>query len=110
MYSVIGYDSGYDLKKNGEIVYAAITEANQLLDNLTKGTITKPELESYESHKSELKAVCEAMNSGRAPWGPSFSEISDAMNICFDKLNVIKKYHSRLSVVMEYCKPISIGK
>jgi len=110
LYSVIGYSSGYDLENKGEIVYAAITEINELLSNFTKGTITKPELDYYETHKSELKAICEAMNSGKHPCGPLFSEISDAMKICFDKLDVIKKQHSQLTVVMEYCKSISIGK
>jgi len=109
LYSVIGYNKGYDLKKNCEIVYEAITGMNELLSNVAKGAITKLELECYEDHKSELKTICEAMSSGKPPSGPSFSELSDAMKICFDKLGVIKKQHSRLTVVMEYCKPISVG-
>jgi len=82
----------------------------QLLIDLTEGAVTKVDLENYNSHGSELKAICDAANSGNTPYSPPFNKISQAMNSCFDKLNYIESYHSQLTAVMDYCKPISNGK
>ena len=90
-------------------MFAVINKLKELHENLTKGAITVKELEYYKVHVRELKALCESANLGKTKLCPPFAKICSAMIICSNKLKCAKTRHLQLSIVVEYCRPISNG-
>ena len=98
-----------DVKETSEIVHAALKELNFLPDNISKGVVTGKEVENYKKQSNRLKVLCEAGNIGKSKLVPQFAEISVALQVCVDKLNMVKEYRVKLIVVKDYCNLISQG-
>ena len=98
-----------DVKETSEIVHAALKQLNSLPDNISKGAVTGKEVENYKKQANRLKVLCEAGNIGKSKLVPQFTEISIALQVCVDKLNMVKEYQVKLVVVKDYCKLISKG-
>ena len=101
-----------DLKETSVIVHAALRELNDLPNNITKGAVTGKEVEKYrkQANSNRLKVLCEAGNVGKSKLAPEFTEISIALQVCVDKLDMVKEYRIKLVVVKDYCEHISKGK
>ena len=98
-----------DVKETSEIVHAALKELNDLPDSISKGAITGKEVENYKRQADKLKVLCEAGNIGKSELVPQINEISIALQVCVDKLNIVKEYRVKLVVVKDYCELISKG-
>ena len=103
---VAGCDEKEDLQTTCEIAFAVVKELKQLLENLTKGSVTVKDFVCYKAHDRELKALCE---SASLDFCPPFAKISSALKTCSDKVKCAKICRLQLSIVVEYCKPISEG-
>ena len=97
------------MKDVSETVHTALLELNKLSDNIKKGAVTGKEVESYKKQTSKLQVLYEAANTGNTPLVPQFTEVSSAIKDCVKKLEILKEYRLKLTVVMEYCKYISEG-
>lgn len=98
-----------DLKKISDIVHAALLEIAKLYDDIKKSTVTGKEIENYKEKAGRLQVLCEAANTGSAQLAPQFTQFSSAIQVCVEKLKVVKDYRLKLVVVMDYCKRISKG-
>ena len=101
-----------DLKETSEIVYAALRELNNLPNNITMGAVTGKEVENYrkKANSDRLQVLCDAGKIGESKLTPEFDDISKALKVCVEKLNMVKEYRLKLIVVKDYCKLISEGK
>ena len=98
-----------DVKDISEIVYSALLRLNKLSVDIKEGAVTGKEVESFRKQISKLQVLYEAANTGNTSLVPQFIEISDAIEVCVEKIEAVKLYRSKLNVVMEYCKCISKG-
>ena len=97
------------MKDISEIVHTALVKLNKLSDDIKEAAVTGKEVESYRKQSSKLQVLYEAANIGNTPLVPQFIEVSIAINDCITKLEKLKEYRLKLTVVMDYCKCISKG-
>jgi len=93
-----------DSKCASEIVDAVMSAMKNLPENLTNGLVTEEELQYFQHYNVELRMLCEPFDSAEL-----FSSISNAITICVNKLKLTREFRCKLTIVMDYCKPISKG-
>lgn len=94
-------------KGTSEVVHAAVHALKKLCNDIKESAVTGKEVESYRKEANKLQILCEAANIGNTQLVPQFTEISEAIQECLDKLEVVKEYHSKLVVVVDYYNDIS---
>jgi len=92
-----------DIKSTSEIVDAAMNALKNFPESLKKGIVTEKQLLHYKQRSSELKLLCESFDHS----AKLFQAISSGINICFTKVKITKEYRYKLSIVVDYCKPVS---
>ena len=84
-------------------------ELDKLYGAIKDGTVTGKEIEDYNKQANQLQALYEAAKVGNALLVCHFAEVNVALKVCVEKLVKVKKYRSKLLVVVDYCRRISKG-
>ena len=84
-------------------IVAALSTLENLCNSIVKKSITLESLDYVKKKDTELKKLCDAVNSGKKKMCLPFTEVKPLFDECCQLETMFLDYRNKISTLLEFC-------